>query len=761
MAFPVHSTVSQTVEVADGFGAAWIDPSDEVVAGTFGTWRLTYEAGKHGVAVGGRLQIRTDSDTDWGVPQFLKPAADEYMTVGTPAGVRCDLRVGGPKSFALQIHGRRLEAGERVTLTLGDMSRGGAGSRAQTFAETRHHFLVEVDAKGNGQSVILSESPYLSIVGGQAERLVVVAPSSVVVGLPFRLLVKAEDRWGNPSSSFQESVELSGQGLKFPSAVLPFELREKAPPMARGVQILDGVTIAAAGVYRARATTLDSQIVGESNPIVVAESAGEFCLHWADPHGGQVASSAKIGDFFRYARDVSGVQFVGYQRNADVISKEDWLIQQREERDHYEPGHFVPIPGFEWSGQTPEGGHHNVYFRRCDQPIRRNPPAEAPQAVETATELPHIRDVYHAYRNTDTIITPHVGGEHSNLTWHDPTLEPAMEITSSHGSFEWAIREIMERGYQLGFLGGSDCYTGRPGDDRPGHQQRRYAKSGLTGIYTREVTRDGFFEAMRARRVYATTGARIVLKVESDGNWLGSQYTTSEQPKLSVTVIGTAPLERVEVFRDLQQVYAYPFEPRSIPNRVRILWSGASRMSSYSGIVWDGAVSVAGARIDAVDTVRFDSPRSFYELHDADKGVSQQVSWHAWGCGYPMGIRLLLESGKDAELHVDVASQAITGPMYGGHGEKGPLRRVSFAPADHVSLSVGLNELQREPHDLELGVLDRRITVSLDGEPGPESVSFDFADANAVPGVNRYWVRVIQADQEMAWSSPIFVDFSP
>lgn len=147
-----------------------------------------------------------------------------------------------------------------------------------------------------------------------------------------------------------------------------------------------------------------------------------------------------------------------------------------------------------------------MYFRRHKQPVRRNPPAEAPQSVETASELAHIRDVYQAYRNTDTIITPHVGGEHSNLTWHDPTLEPAMEITSSHGSFEWAIREIIERGYQLGFLGGSDCYTGRPGDDRPGHQSRRYAKSGLTGIYTRDVTLDGFFEAMQARRVYATTG---------------------------------------------------------------------------------------------------------------------------------------------------------------------------------------------------------------------------------------------------------------
>ena len=758
MAFPEHSSVTRTVDVSDGFGSVSIEPAGEVVAGSFGTWRLTYTAGTRGVAVGGSLRIRTDSDTDRGVPQFSDPAAAEYMTLAAPDGVRCSVQVGGPKSLVLRIHGHPLESGEQIRLTLGETGGGGPGSRAQTFIEARHNFLIEVDAEGNGRRVILAESPHLTIVGGPAERLVVVAPSNVVVGQPFRVLIKAEDCWGNPSSDFRGTVELEGDGLAMPSGGVRFEPRNGALPLERGVRSIEGLLATTTGVLRLRAIDRDSGLTARSNPVIAAESAGDFRLHWADPHGGQISDSSKIGDFFQYARNVSGIQFVGHQRNADVISKDDWVVQQRQEREFHEPGRFIPIPGFEWSGRTPEGGHHNVYFRRHDQPVRRNPPSEVAQSVDVETELPHIRDVYHAYRNTDTIITPHVGGEHSSLAWHDPTLEPAMEITSSHGSFEWAIREILERGYQLGFLGGSDCYTGRPGDDRPGHQMRRYARSGLTGIYTRELTLDGFFEAMRARRVYATTGARIVLRLESSGHLLGSKYTTSDPPRLKVHVAGTAPLESLDVFRGLEHVYTYPLATRPIPNRVRILWDGASRMSSYSGIVWDGTLNVEGAAIESVDSLRFDSPRSFFTIQDAHETKSH-LTWHAWGCGYPMGLVLDL-NGTAATLRIAVASRTITGPIYGGHREKGPLRRISFAPADNLSLTVGLRELQDGAVDVPLGVLDRRLGVSLAAEPGPETAGFEFTDDSPAPGINAYWIRVRQSDQHLAWSSPVYVDFT-
>ena len=148
-----------------------------------------------------------------------------------------------------------------------------------------------------------------------------------------------------------------------------------------------------------------------------------------DYHGGQVALAEKISGFFRYARDVAAIQFASYQRNDHAVSKSDWEIQQRAEREFYQPGRFIAIPGFEWSPKTEAGGHHNVYFRRHDQPIRRSSRQALRDRSDVDTDIHHITDLYRTYRGTDTVITPHVGGEHSDLNHHDPGLEPAVEVT--------------------------------------------------------------------------------------------------------------------------------------------------------------------------------------------------------------------------------------------------------------------------------------------------------------------------------------------
>ncbi|MBM4407388.1 MAG: hypothetical protein FJ038_02015 [Chloroflexi bacterium] len=118
--------------------------------------------------------------------------------------------------------------------------------------------------------------------------------------------------------------------------------------------------------------------------------------------------------------------------------------------------------------------------------------------------LPRISDAYAAFRGTDTILTPHVGGSRGNLEFHEPGLEPAVEIASGHGTFEWFFHEALERRYQLGVVGGSDSHTGRPGDDQPGFQVRRYAKAALTALYTERLDLPGVFDALASRRVAVT-----------------------------------------------------------------------------------------------------------------------------------------------------------------------------------------------------------------------------------------------------------------
>ncbi len=523
--------------------------------------------------------------------------------------------------------------------------------------------------------------------------------------------------------------------------------------MEGGVRWIEGCRVSEPGVHRIVAEDREHGLRATSNPMLCSATTNPFTLYWGDSHGGQVAMAEKIPDFFRYARDVAAISFAGYQRNDYAVTKRDWELQQEVERAYDQPGRFVALPGFEWSAGTELGGHHNVYFRRHDQPIRRSSHRSISDTSDLNTDLAHIEDVYEAYRHSDTLITAHVGGEHSDLAHHDPSLESAVEVTSDHGTFEWILEEVLERNYKMGFFGGSDSHNARPGGDTPGHQHRRYAKAGLAAVYARELTIPGILEAYQARRIYATTGARILMRTACEGHLMGEAFTADDQPCIEAEVQGTAPFESVELYRGRDRIYRHPIEAETDRHRVRILWEGASRKSSYSGVVWEGRLRVRGRQIAEVEKIRFDSPRS--TVYDA---TDDGLRWYSVTCGYRSGLILTLPGDEDGVLELVVNTSLITGPKYGGRGDRAP-RRISYAPAEKVAFDLDLKQLAQAPVTMEIGQLNRRVIVSqapAAAEPG--EIDFSYTDDSPRPGTNPYWVRVVQQDMEMAWSSPIYVD---
>ena len=59
----------------------------------------------------------------------------------------------------------------------------------------------------------------------------------------------------------------------------------------------------------------------------------------------------------------------------------------------------------------------------------------------------------------------------------------------------------------------------------------------------------------------------------------------------------------------------------------------------------------------------------------------------------------------------------------------------------------------------------RSVEIIKDGkfiyqtQPNASAVEFDYGDAASAAGESWYYVRVIQADRHMAWSSPIWVRY--
>src|SRR5262249_14767003 len=114
--------------------------------------------------------------------------------------------------------------------------------------------------------------------------------------------------------------------------------------------------------------------------------------------------------------------------------------------------------------------------------------------------------------------------------------------------------EAFRRGYRMGLIASSDNHVGMPGRSYPGDRQIHTPFSGgLCAVWAKQRTRESIFAALRKRRCYGTTGARIVVKFGLGDHPMGSivDWAKGSELPMSILIAAAGPLERVEVCRDL------------------------------------------------------------------------------------------------------------------------------------------------------------------------------------------------------------------
>ena len=75
-------------------------------------------------------------------------------------------------------------------------------------------------------------------------------------------------------------------------------------------------------------------------------------------------------------------------------------------------------------------------------------------------------------------------------------------------------------------------------------------------------------------------------------------------------------------------------------------------------------------------------------------------------------------------------------------------------------MQVQAVDLERGGVTLEMGTLDRQLELSWLPHCKRLSGSLEWRDEQPLSGGQPYWLRVVQANQEMAWSSPVFVEYT-
>jgi hypothetical protein len=475
-------------------------------------------------------------------------------------------RLLGQGLVAIEVQGSGLRQGDTVEIEFGA---GPAGTRVDRFAETGERLWLAVDGNADGIRKLIDESPTVDIMAREATRLHVSLPGSAASGATVPLTVALLDRAGNSGMPWRGSIDLAlegtGAGMKVPASIA-------LEPGDRGRKTIE-LVVSHPGVYRVSAVARPTGAAepgpaAQSNPLVAKTSPTETLL-WGDlqVHTQLSDGSGSTLENLLYARDAAGLDVIALTDHDHWGLKalddfpEVWQEQLDEVQAFHEPGRFVTIPAFEWTNWVE--GHRHVLFFGQDDPILLS---SLDERYDTPPELWAAL----AGKNAMTIAHHSAGGP-VPTDWSippDPDLEPLTEIVSVHGSSEAAdspmpiykakpgnyVRDALNRGYRLGFLGSSDGHDGHPG--LAGIASG--GKSGLAGIWVKGKdprTRAAIATALRSRSVYATSGPRIYLQVDLDGLPMGSILDAPEAGEgegtqvLSWEIAAETTLERLDVIR--------------------------------------------------------------------------------------------------------------------------------------------------------------------------------------------------------------------
>lgn len=274
-----------------------------------------------------------------------------------------------------------------------------------------------------------------------------------------------------------------------------------------------------------------------------------------------------LHDDYRYGLCSEGYDFMAMTDHGYSLTEVYWRKHLRLADFYNDPPHLIVLPAMEWTlsnaGQYEirrGAGHRNILFGST---------ADARRFVRNADEVysvrsPETADAEKLWRHLrgqqlDCVSIPHHPADEVHACcWEtrDEQIEPVVEIFQCRGNAEYrgAPRMInverhkptdndrafvdyalREKGYRLGFVASGD------------HNSMGV---GLACLWVKEVSRQGILEALRSRRVFATTGDQIVMDFQVNDVLQGQSASSAGPPRLSYDVTAVDEIESVDLLRN-------------------------------------------------------------------------------------------------------------------------------------------------------------------------------------------------------------------
>jgi len=439
---------------------------------------------------------------------------------------------------------------------------------------------------------------------------------------------------------------------------------------------------------------------------------------------------------------------IDYHVGAFKRIRKNWTKVQDLNLKYHKPGEFLTILAYECHNM--KDGDHNVYNFDHRAPI-----------VE-ANSIPDLKD---KLKGTRALVIPHhmayING-YRGFNW-DSFVEgdqtPFVEIYSRHGcseidigpypmlhdmgprSHEGTAEVGLKRGYKFGMIASTDQHAGYPGS---------YG-DGRVAVYAGELTMESLWEAFLARRVYGSTGEKIVLDFRLNDAWMGEAISGGARRTIYLKVEGNDFIDYVDVIKNGRRIsrVSGEFLPRApkaerIRAKVRLEWG----WNKDEGVPteWNGTVELTDGRIISITPcfrgLPLTAPQKGLEHKTLVSRIlekdAQSCSFHSFTTKNP---NTLTPTTDSIVLEVEMPKKASIRAKMNGKVFEHTLAELLEGTRSHFVvgwLSEAVSFHRAVPVS---GFLVEKVLV--DDQPENQT--------------DYYYVRVRQRNNQWAWSSPIWV----
>jgi hypothetical protein len=253
---------------------------------------------------------------------------------------------------------------------------------------------------------------------------------------------------------------------------------------------------------------------------------------------------------------------------------------------------FSTLHAYEWTTPAlPKGsGHRIVYFR-----------SHPPRLIcGYKDRCPDTRRLNRALKKERAIAVPHhtawTGTEWKNA---DGKIQRQFEMVSVHGANEnpgyqhiqsrgkmkgMYARNGLQAGLKFGFVGGSDAH-GLLWHHGIGRKRDPWS-CGLTGVLAKGNSREELFDAMHARKTFATSGEKLWALLRVGEVLMGGEGVLHPPVVIHYGLIGTRPLDYFEIVRDGKVVFRNAPRGKTLSMRDGKMEAGAERKLNAAAGKW-------------------------------------------------------------------------------------------------------------------------------------------------------------------------------